>query len=112
MTTPISNNTPGVITNNQSSRPGEREPQAQAQASSQAEPVASAQNEVTVNVSHAAEVLNQSFADRGQGGIQTAEHAAAVAGQLKEMFQQNPENALAGQAGRVSAGIMDLLKAG
>ncbi len=112
MTTPISNNNPGVIANNQSSRPEERAPQSHAQTSSQAEQVASAKNEVTVNVSHAAEVLNQSSVDRGQGVIQTAEHAAAVAGQLKELFQQNPENALAGQAGNVSAGIMDLLKAG
>lgn len=112
MTTPISNNNPAVIANNRSARSEERAPQAQGQASAQAEHVTSAQNKVDVNVSQAAQVLNQTPAERGQGNIQSAEQAAAVAGQLKELFQQNPANALAGQAGSVSSGIMDLLKAG
>jgi len=112
VTTSISNNNSTVIANNRSAHSEERAPQAQAQTSGQAEHVASAQSEVAVNVSHAAQVLSQSPAERGQGNIQNAEQAAAVAGQLKELFQQNPANALAGQAGNVSSGIMDLLKAG
>lgn len=112
MATPISNNNPAVIANNRSARSEERASPAQAKVNEQAEPVSSPQNEVAVNVSHAAQVLSQSSADRGQGSIQNAEQAAAVAGQLKELFQQNPANALAGQAGNVSSGIMDLLKAG
>jgi len=112
VTTPISNNNHTVIANNRSARSEERASPAQAQLGEQAEQVSLAQNEVAVNVSHAAQVLNQSPVDRGQGNIQTAEQAAAVAGQLKELFQQNPANALAGQAGNVSSGIMNLLKAG
>ncbi len=111
MTTPISHNNPAVIANNRSARSEETAPQTHGQATDQAEQISSTQNEVTVNVSHAAQVLNQSPAD-GQGVIQTAEQAAAVATQLKELFQQNPANALAGQAGGVSSSIMDLLKAG
>jgi len=110
--TPISNNNPAVIANNRSARSEERASPGQSQVSEQAEQVSSPQNEVAVNVSHAAQVLSQSSADRGQGNILNAEQAAAVAGQLKELFQQNPANALAGQAGNVSSGIMDLLKAG
>lgn len=112
MATPISNNNPAAIANNKASRSEERGSQAHGQAGGQAEQVASAQNEVAVNVSRAAEVLNQASAERGQGNIQTAEQAAAAAAQIKELFQQNPANALAGQAGGVSSDIMDLLKAG
>ncbi len=112
MATPISNNNPAVIANNKSARPEERGSQTQAQMNGPAEKASSNQNEVAVSVSRAAEVLNQASAERGQGNIQTAEQAAAVAGQLKELFQQNPANALASQAGGVSSDIIDLLKAG
>lgn len=112
MATPISNNNPAVIANNQSARSEGRSSQAQAQTNGPAEQVSSGQNEVEVSVSRAAEVLNQASAGRGQGNIQTAEQAAAVVGQLKEQFQQNPANALAAQAGGVASGIIDLLKAG
>lgn len=112
MATPISNNNPVAIANNKTSRSEERGSQAHGQTGEQADQVASAQNDVAVSVSRAAEVLNQAPTEHGQGNIQTAEQAAAVAGQLKELFQQNPANALAGQAGGVSSDIMDLLKAG
>ena len=112
MATPISSNNPAGIANNKASRSEDRGSQAHGQPSGQAEQVASAQNEVAVNVSRAAEVLNQAPVERGQGNIQTAEQAAAAAAQIKELFQQNPANALAGQAGGVSSDIMDLLKAG
>ena len=112
MTTPISSNNPAIIANNRSARSEERASPAQAPVNEQPEQVSLAAEEVAVNVSQAAQVLNQLPADRGQGNIQNAEQAAAVAGQLKELFQQNPASALVGQAGNVSSGIMDLLKAG
>ncbi len=112
MTTPISNNNPAVIANNRSARSEETPSSARAQVSEQTEPLSSSQNEAAVNVSRAAQVLSQSSVERTQGNIVNAEQAAAVASQIKELFQQNPAGALAGQAGNVSSGIMDLLKAG
>ena len=112
MATPISNNNPAVIANNKSARSEERGSQAQSQTSGPAEQVATESNEGAVNVSRAAEVLNQAPIERGQGNIQTAEQASAVVSQLKDQLQQNPASALASQAGGVSSDIMDLLKAG
>ncbi|HHJ80387.1 MAG TPA: hypothetical protein ENJ65_02005 [Candidatus Tenderia electrophaga] len=77
-----------------------------------AESLSSPTNEAAVNVSRTAQVLSQSSIDRGQGNIKNAEQAAAVASQIKELFQQNPANALAGQTGNISSSLMDLLKAG
>ena len=111
MATPISNDHSAAIANNRSVRSEGRGSQGQAhQAAEQA--VSTPTSEAAVNVSRAAEVLNQAPADRGQGNIQSAEHAAAVASQIKELFQDSPANALAGQAGGVSADIMALLEAG
>ncbi len=112
MATPISNNNPAIIANNKSPHSEERSSLAQPRVGESTEPSSSPQKEAAVNVSRAAQILSQSSVDRTQGNIMNAEQAAAVAGQIKELLQQNPAAALAGQAGNVPSSIMDLLKAG
>lgn len=112
MITPVSNNNPATTANNKAASSEGRGNQTAAKTVSQAEPVANKQNIDEVSVSRAAEVLSQATAERGQGTIQSPDQAAELVQQLKTLFQNNPAQALASQAGDVPASIMDLLKVG
>ena len=74
--------------------------------------VESGRQDPDVTLSRAAQVLSQEPSERGQGVIQSAEHASQVALGLRALFEGNGAQALASQAGKVSADIMGLLKAG
>jgi hypothetical protein len=108
---PISNNNSSAIANNKSASPEQRGAKGQEIAAEQQNSATSNQSDDAVTVSRAAEVLSQASTDRGQGVIQSAEHASAVAQQLKAQFESNPAQALAGQSNNVSTDIMELIKA-
>lgn len=112
MANPISNNNSSAIANNKSASPEQRGAKGQDIAADQQNSVTSNQSDDAVSVSRAAEVLSQAPTERGQGIIQSSEHASAVAQQLKAQFESNPAQALAGQSNGVSSDIMELIKAG
>ena len=111
MTTPISNNNPTQIAKHQPKRPDERGEQAQEAATDQSDRAVLNQSEDAVSLSRAAEVLSQTPLARETGSLQSAEHASAVVQQIKSLFEANPAQALASQAGNVSSDIIGLLKA-
>ena len=63
-------------------------------------------------MSRAAELLSSEPADRGQGVIQSAEQASQMAQGLKDLFAQQPGQAIAAQAKNLSPEMAGLLKAG
>ena len=112
MTTPISNNNPGSIANNQSARLGKREGKEPETPAAEQQEEVSGRSDGDVKLSRAAEILSQSQVQRGESAVQTPEQAAQLAQQLKNSIQADPAAALAGQTHGVSESILDLLKAG
>ncbi|MFC1747293.1 hypothetical protein ACFL2V_00650 [Pseudomonadota bacterium] len=110
MTTPISNNNSTLAGSNKSVRTDEKGPdQGRGQAHAEA-PTVGGQADA-VSVSRAAQVLNEQPLERGQGVIQSAEHAAEVAQGLRALFDGDAGQAVAAQAKNVSSDLIDLLKA-
>lgn len=113
MTTPISNNHPGGIANNQTGRSAEREGRGAGAAPLAETPAAPAARGDAVSVSRAAEILSRGAANNGQGPIQTPEQAAELVQLIKARVQADPAAALASQSPAMSgSGIIELLKAG
>ncbi len=112
MATPISNNTSTLINNNQAARPGEREKGGQATGQPDVESATGMPRDDAVILSRAAELLNQSQTERGQGKIESPDQAAELAQQLKAQIEANPNQAMMGQSTSISKDLMELLKAG
>lgn len=111
MASPITNHNPASINSGKAMRPEGQEPQAgQRPAVAESGGSGVAQDEVTV--SRAAQLLSQQPTERGQGGIQSADHAAQVAKGLRALFEGQSGQALAAQAAKLSPDMMELLKAG
>lgn len=111
MATPITNNSPALVANNKAQRP---EVQGLGGGQGQGAVVSadSGTQDDGVTVSRAAQVLSQQPAERGNGAIQSADHAAQVAKGLRALFEGNSGQALAAQAVRITPDMMELLKAG
>ena len=110
MATPISNTGSTSISHSKATRSEEQSSRAGGQAASEgAVPAAS---EDALSVSRAAELLSSEPADRGQGVIQSAEQASQMAQGLKDLFAQQPGQAIAAQAKNLSPEMAGLLKAG
>ncbi|MBI3772705.1 MAG: hypothetical protein HY272_08415 [Gammaproteobacteria bacterium] len=112
MAKPIDNNGLQNLTQSHASRLGNQLDLNQVSTSDQASTVASGRQDDAVTVSRAAEVLNRKDDSRGNGVIQSAEHASQVAQTLRGLFEGNSGLALAAQAKNVSSELMLLLKTG
>lgn len=111
MATPITNNNPALI-NSGGAKRSEVQGTSSGQGQAVAEAVVTAHQEDGVTVSRAAQVLSQQPAERGQGAIQSADHASQVAKGLRALFEGSSGQALAAQAAKISPDMMELLKAG
>ena len=108
----ISNDHSAALANNKSSRAEAKGGNGQAQGQGQVQNDAAPGQDDAVTVSRAAQVLSESQANRGEGVIQSADHAAQVAQGLKGLFAGNSGQALAAQANNISPDLLDLLKTG
>lgn len=110
MSTPISNNQSSVISNSQTARTEGQEKEAQSKAQHESEASAASTRDDSVNLSRAAELLNQAQTARTENRINSPEQAVALAQQLKAQIESNPAQALQGQSNELSKDLIGLLK--